>query len=184
MQADLYASSNAPSLGSNRPGSPLFEFCFLVRGGASVGCIDPDAGISPCANGLSFQDFHNSSFKIDMHCSDIIMGAILSQIRPTSVYSTVYWGADKNKTSKLRVTDLCAGNSSLTGEFPAQMASNAETFSIWWRHHVIHRNIQSQINKLIWKQTWIVTDEEQGDTYLLTHMKLYERICILYLHLI
>ena len=40
------------------------------------------------------------------------------------------------KTSKLPVTGLCAGNSSGTGEFPAQMASNAENISIWWRHHV------------------------------------------------
>ena len=38
------------------------------------------------------------------------------------------------KTSKLRVTGLCAGNSPGTGEFPAQMASNAENVSIWWRH--------------------------------------------------
>ena len=40
------------------------------------------------------------------------------------------------KTSKLRVTGHCAGNSPVTGEFPAQMASNAENVSIWWRHHV------------------------------------------------
>ena len=39
------------------------------------------------------------------------------------------------KTSKLRVTGLCVGNSPGTGEFPAQMASNAENVSIWWRHH-------------------------------------------------
>ena len=39
------------------------------------------------------------------------------------------------KTSKLRVTVLCVGNSPGTGEFPAQMASNAENVSIWWRHH-------------------------------------------------
>ena len=39
------------------------------------------------------------------------------------------------KTSKLRVTGLCVGNSPGTGEFPAQMASNAEKVSIWWRHH-------------------------------------------------
>ena len=39
------------------------------------------------------------------------------------------------KASKLRVTGLCAGNSPVTGEFPAQMASNAENVSIWWRHH-------------------------------------------------
>ena len=40
------------------------------------------------------------------------------------------------KTSKLRVTGLCAGNSPVTGEFLAQRTSNAESFSIWWRHHV------------------------------------------------
>ena len=39
------------------------------------------------------------------------------------------------KTSKLRVTGLCAGNSPKTGEFPAQKASNAENVSIWWHHH-------------------------------------------------
>ena len=32
------------------------------------------------------------------------------------------------KTSKLRVTGLCAGNSSVAGEFPAQRTSNAEMF--------------------------------------------------------
>ena len=42
------------------------------------------------------------------------------------------------KTSKLRVTGLCAGNSPGTGEFPAQMASNAENVSIWWRHHALY----------------------------------------------
>ena len=39
------------------------------------------------------------------------------------------------KTSKLRLTGLCAGNSPVTGEFPTQMASNAEKVSIWWRHY-------------------------------------------------
>ena len=39
------------------------------------------------------------------------------------------------KISKFRVTGLCAGNSPGTGEFPTQMASNAENVSIWWRHH-------------------------------------------------
>ena len=32
------------------------------------------------------------------------------------------------KTSKFRVTGLCVGNSPVTGEFPAQNASNAEIF--------------------------------------------------------
>ena len=41
----------------------------------------------------------------------------------------------RRSTSKLRVTGLCAGNSPGTGEFPAQMTSNAENVCIWWRHH-------------------------------------------------
>ena len=46
------------------------------------------------------------------------------------------------KTSKLRATGLCAGNSPGTGEFPAQSASNAENVSIWWRQHDISRAIR------------------------------------------
>ena len=43
----------------------------------------------------------------------------------------------------LRVTGLCAGNSPMTDEFPAQRASNAQNDSIWWRHHAFtyFRNI-------------------------------------------
>ena len=45
-------------------------------------------------------------------------------------------GRRSKNTSNLRVTGLCAGNSPGTGEFPAQMASNAENVFIGWRHHV------------------------------------------------
>ena len=45
------------------------------------------------------------------------------------------FGRRSKKTSKLRVTGLCAGNSPATGEFPAQKASYEEDVSIWWRHH-------------------------------------------------
>ena len=41
------------------------------------------------------------------------------------------------KISKPRVTGLCEGNSPVTGEFPAQRASNAGNVSIWWRHHEV-----------------------------------------------
>ena len=47
------------------------------------------------------------------------------------------------KTSKLRVSGLCEGNSPATGEFPAQMASSAEIVSIWWRHHESRRDRRS-----------------------------------------
>ena len=52
-------------------------------------------------------------------------------------------GCRSKKTSKLRVTGLCAGNSPVTGEFPAQRASNAEKcfhLSFWWCRHAI-RNL-------------------------------------------
>ena len=42
---------------------------------------------------------------------------------------------------KFRVAGLCEGNSPVTGEFPAQRASNAENVPIWWRHHGLHRFI-------------------------------------------
>ena len=64
------------------------------------------------------------------------MGAMASQITSlTIVYSTVYSRRRSKKTSKLRVTGLCEGNSPATGEFPAQRDSNVENVSIWWRHH-------------------------------------------------
>ena len=40
------------------------------------------------------------------------------------------------KTSKLHVSGLYVGNAPVTGEFPAQKASNAENVFIWWCHHV------------------------------------------------
>ena len=39
------------------------------------------------------------------------------------------------KTSKLRVTGLCEGNSPVTGEFPSHRASNEENVPIRWRYH-------------------------------------------------
>ena len=45
------------------------------------------------------------------------------------------------KTSKLRVTGLCVGNSPVTGEFPAQRASNAENVSIIATHLHIHESV-------------------------------------------
>ena len=73
------------------------------------------------------------------HCNSVIMRAMASQITsPTIVYSTVYSRRRSKKTSKLCVTDLCEGNSPVTGEFPAQRASNARNVSIWWRHHALY----------------------------------------------
>ena len=62
------------------------------------------------------------------------MSAMTSKIASVS---TVCSGADQGKKSKLRVTGLCEGNSPVTGEFPAQRASDAENVSIRWVHHEI-----------------------------------------------
>ena len=45
------------------------------------------------------------------------------------------FGRRSKKTSKLRVTGLCTGNSPVSGEFPVQMHSNTENISIWWHYY-------------------------------------------------
>ena len=52
-------------------------------------------------------------------------------------------GAGQRKHWQLRVTDVCEGNSPVTGEFPAQRTSNAENVSIWWRHHLVNSCVHS-----------------------------------------
>ena len=60
------------------------------------------------------------------------MGAMASLITSlTSVYSTVHPGADQRKYQSSASLAFVS-----PGEFPAQMASNAENVSIWWRYHV------------------------------------------------
>ena len=62
------------------------------------------------------------------------MGAIASQTTSlTIVYSTVYSEADQKRHQSSASLAFLWGIH--RGEFPAQMASNAENVSIWWRHH-------------------------------------------------
>ena len=63
------------------------------------------------------------------------MGAIASQITSLAiVYSIVYSCWDQRNIKFPRHWPLCEEFTG-TGEFPAQMPSNAENVSIWWRHH-------------------------------------------------
>ena len=59
----------------------------------------------------------------------------VSNHQPPGCWLNRLFRRKSKKTSKLRVTGLCAGNSPGTGEFSAQMASYAENVSIWWRRH-------------------------------------------------
>ena len=62
------------------------------------------------------------------------MNAMASQITSLIIVSsTVLVRRGSKKTSKFRVTGLCAGNLPVTGEFPTQRANNAETVFIWWK---------------------------------------------------
>ena len=82
------------------------------------------------------------------HNGRLIMG--VSNHQPHHCVLNRLFGCRSKKTSKLCVTGLCAGNSPGTGEFPAQMASNAENVSIWWRHHVCGRSnigLEQELNQ-------------------------------------
>ena len=59
----------------------------------------------------------------------------ISNHQPHDCFLNRLFSRTSKKTSKLRVTDLCVGNSPVIGEFSAQMASNIENVSIWWHHH-------------------------------------------------
>ena len=74
------------------------------------------------------KDKYTTSYRISSilfalsHYSDIGISTMASQItRVSNVCSTVCSGADKKKTSKLRVTGLCE-----------------ENVFIWWRHNVTY----------------------------------------------
>ena len=63
------------------------------------------------------------------HYCDAIMGTVASQITSrTIVYTAVYSDADQSKHQS-------SASLAFVWEFTAQMASNAENVSIWWRHH-------------------------------------------------
>ena len=62
------------------------------------------------------------------------MSTMASQITSLVI---VYSKSRSKKTSKLRDTGLCEGNSPATGEFPTERASNAENVSIWFYDVII-----------------------------------------------
>ena len=85
-------------------------------------------------------------------------------------------GEDQRKHQSSASLAFCAGNSPGTGEFPAQMASYADFFSIWWRHHG-RRDCASHL-----KMKMKSTDEFQIFTLVsvtsLTHWGRVTHICV------
>ena len=84
-------------------------------------CSRPNVSTYRCFRTAPFNQKHAiaSSNLVDLYCTRL----------------QIYQLSRSKKTSKLCVTGLCVGKSPVTGEFPAQKASNAENVSIWWRHY-------------------------------------------------
>ena len=66
------------------------------------------------------------------------MSMMAPQITRFTIVSPTFIKVEIKENIKLCVTGLCAGNSPVTGEFPAQKVRNAENVSIWWRHHGLY----------------------------------------------
>ena len=80
---------------------------------------------------------HTSLYFFHTHYCDVVMGVIASQITSLAiVHLTVYSDVDQRKHQSSASLAFVRGIHRWPDEFPAQMASNAENVSIWWRHHV------------------------------------------------
>ena len=91
---------------------------------------------------------------VALHYTDVIMGTIASQITSLAiVYSTVYSDADQRKHHNSASLAFVWG---IHWEFPAQMASNAENVSIWWRHHGtgVWRKALALMAGYLWPSYW------------------------------
>ena len=82
--------------------------------------------LSHCKNGSTI---HHTLWWCHNECDGI------SNHQPQDCLLNRWFRRSSKKTSKLRVTGLCAGNSSVISEFTAQRSSDAENVSIWWHHH-------------------------------------------------
>ena len=105
-------------------------------------------GIVPLAVTVTFTaNLRSVLWSCDFHCNLYYLACLLPELplqwrqnghdglsnhQPHHCLLSPFIQAWSKKISKLCVTGLCA----VTGEFPAQVASNAENVSIWWRHHV------------------------------------------------
>ena len=66
------------------------------------------------------------------------MDTMASEITSLAIIYSVFIQAQIKENIKAPRHWPLLGNSPVIGEFPAQMTSNAENVSIWWRHHETH----------------------------------------------
>ena len=92
-----------------------------------LGCV-----VFCCGCNISSHSIHTQAAPLQWHHNDCDG---VSNHQPDDCLLNRLFGCRSKEASKLRVTGLCEGNSSVTGESPAHRASNAENVFIWWRHH-------------------------------------------------
>ena len=64
------------------------------------------------------------------------MSVVVTQIIANlTVCSTACWGKQQRNHQSSALLDLCEGNPPVTGGFPSQRASNAESISMSWHNH-------------------------------------------------
>ena len=79
-----------------------------------------------------------SSAQTRAHYNDVIISAMVSKWPASRLFTQPFIQAQIKENIKApRPWPLC-GESPVTGEFPAQRASNTENVSIWWCHHVMY----------------------------------------------
>ena len=127
----------------------LWPFCLGLNGLTPSWDYDLLLWISNLFFPLSLRWRHNDNAGVSNHQPH---GCLLNRL----------FRRKSKKTSKLRVTGLCVGNSPGTGEFPAQMASYAENVSIWWRHHVADDPLVIVAAKLAYDTTAVLSWDVQN----------------------
>ena len=114
------------------PDKPGWNYYTVNKNGGNTACNE---FISFVLGGCCTYFCENAFFKLNLqidiigscsyvnvkeliHYNDVIMSVMVSEITSlTIVYSIVYSGIDERKTSKLRISGLCVGNSPVTGWF-------------------------------------------------------------------
>ena len=83
-----------------------------------------------CRAGGAYSDYYP-------HYCDVIMSTVRLNSPASRLFTQPFIQTQIKENFKAsRHWPLC-GEFTGTGKFPAQMASNAENVSIWWRHHVV-----------------------------------------------
>ena len=109
-------------------------YCYAEWGhtGQFSGLVDKVCGILHLY--WTIQDYQQLWEVTSKLAHDITVHGSVPNHQPHDCLLSRLFRRRSKKTSKLRVTGLCAVNSLVTGEFPGQMASNVENVSIWLRN--------------------------------------------------